>query len=112
MLSRILNYSGKLCIWSTSKPGSSKPGGGGRTGGGSDNPVNVFYNQALNTLFNYGCRASVPLLEMFNLDLLPSPCFGRLNVCCHSAGDVKEISDLYITDPRSRSATQNFTLVL
>jgi putative DNA methylase len=99
MLSRILNYSGKLCIWSTSKPGSSKPGGGGRTGGGSDNPVNVFYNQALNTLFNYGCRGSVPLLEMFNLALSPSPCSGRLRVSCHSAGAIEEKSDIYITDP-------------
>ena len=99
MLSRILNYTGKLCIWSTSKPGSSKVGGGGRTGGGSDNPVNVFYNQALNTLFNYGCRGSFPLLEMFNLEISTSPCVGTLEVSCHSAADVKRQNDIFITDP-------------
>ncbi len=99
MFSRILNYAGKLCIWSTSKPGSSKVGEGGRTGGGSDNPVNVFYNQALNTLFNYGCRAAFPLLEMFNLEFLPSPCAGSLKVACHPAHEIEEKMDIFITDP-------------
>ncbi|HNP30678.1 MAG TPA: DUF1156 domain-containing protein [Nitrospirales bacterium] len=99
MFSRILNYAGKLCIWSTSKPGSSKVGEGGRTGGGSDNPVNVFYNQALNTLFNYGCRAALPLLEMFNLALLPSPCTGSLKVACHTAHEIEQKTDIFITDP-------------
>ena len=99
MLSRILNYTGKLCIWSTSKPGSSKVGEGGRTGGGSDNPVNVFYNQALNTLFNYGCRGSFPLLEMFDLEISTSPCVGKLEVSCHSATEVKRENDIFITDP-------------
>jgi putative DNA methylase len=53
-LSRILDYTSKLCRWTTSKAGTSKSGEGGRTGGASDNPANVFYNQALNTFYNYG----------------------------------------------------------
>lgn len=99
MLSRILNYTSKLCIWSTSKPGSSKAGEGGRTGGGSDNPVNVFYNQALNTIYNYGCRGAVPLLEMFDLKLLPSPCAGKMVVACHPAANISVSPDICITDP-------------
>ena len=99
MFSRILNYAGKLCIWSTSKPGSSKPGEGGRTGGGSDNPVNVFYNQALNTLFNYGCRGALPLLEMFNLEFLPSPCTGTMTIACHPAFELAASPDICVTDP-------------
>ena len=99
MLSRILNYTSKLCIWSTSKPGTSRPGEGGRTGGGSDNPVNVFYNQALNTLFNYGCRGCQPLMEMFDLELTPLPCSSAFVVSCHPANEVSELSDIYITDP-------------
>jgi putative DNA methylase len=99
MMSRILNYSSKLCIWSTSKPGSNRPGEGGRTGGGSDNPVNVFYNQALNTLFNYGCRASHPLLEMFDLKLISSECNGSPKISCHSVSELTEVNDVYITDP-------------
>jgi putative DNA methylase len=99
MLSRILNYASKLCIYSSSKPGTSRPGEGGRTGGGSDNPVNVFYNQALNTLFNYGCRASQPLLEMFDLHLTPTPCKGTSVVACHPAAELAQSSDIYVTDP-------------
>jgi putative DNA methylase len=99
MLSRILNYTSKLCIWSTSKPGTSRPGEGGRTGGGSDNPVNVFYNQALNTLFNYGCRGSQPLMEMFDLELTPLPCSSVSVVACHPANEVAQLSDIYVTDP-------------
>ena len=99
MFSRILNYAGKLCIWSTSKPGSSKAGEGGRTGGGSDNPVNVFYNQALNTLFNYGCRGAFPLLEMFNLEFVPSPCAGTMKVACHQASELPTSPDICLTDP-------------
>jgi hypothetical protein len=34
MFSRVLNYTSKLCIWSTSKPGSGKAGEGGRTAPG------------------------------------------------------------------------------
>ena len=99
MLSRILNYSSKLCIWSTSKPGTARPGGGGRTGGGSDNPVNVFYNQALNPLFNYGCRASQPLMEMFDLKLAPSRCSSVSIVACQPANEIIEQNDIYVTDP-------------
>ena len=99
MLSRILNYSGKLCIWSSSKPGSSKAGEGGRTGGGSDNPVNVFYNQALNTLFNYGCRGTYPLMEMFDLELSPSTCVGTMSIQSRAASEISISPDLYLTDP-------------
>ncbi len=99
MFSRILNYAGKLCIWSTSKPGNGKPGEGGRTGGGSDNPVNVFYNQALNPLFNYGCRASFPLLDMFDLEFDVSTCAGTMTVACHPASEISASPDIFITDP-------------
>jgi len=99
MFSRILNYAGKLCIWSTSKPGTGKAGGGGRTGGGSDNPVNVFYNQALNTLFNYGCRGAFPLLDMFNLGVTPSFSSGTITVACHPAYELEATPDIFLTDP-------------
>jgi putative DNA methylase len=99
MLSRVLNYMSKLCIWSTSKPGSSKAGEGGRTGGGSDNPVNVFYNQALNTVYNYGCRAAAPILQMFNLEFKQSHCAGRWRVRCQPADEIAEQYDIFLTDP-------------
>jgi putative DNA methylase len=99
MVSRILNYTSKLCIWSTSKAGISKTGEGGRTGGGSDNPVNVFYNQALNTFYNYGCRASLPILQMFSMKMPSSPCSGHLTISCHPASEIAVKNDVYVTDP-------------
>lgn len=99
LLSRTLNYTSKLCIWSTSKPGTSKAGEGGRTGGGSDNPVNVFYNQALNTLFNYGCRGAAPLMEMFDLEIPAKQCHGKMHIACHPASELSHNFNIGITDP-------------
>ena len=98
-LARILDYTSKLCQWTTSKAGSSKPGGGGRTGGASDNPAHVFYNQALNTFYNYGCRAGFPLLQLFGSKLPLSVMRGANKISCQTAGELAEISDIYITDP-------------
>ena len=98
-LARILDYTSKLCQWTTSKAGYSKPGGGGRTGGASDNPAHVFYNQALNTFYNYGCRAGFPLLQLFGSKLPLSVMKGANKVSCQTAGELAEISDIYITDP-------------
>jgi len=98
-LAKILDYTSKLCQWTTSKAGSSIIGGGGRTGGASDNPAHVFYNQALNTFYNYGCRASYPLLQLFSSNLPLSSINGSVRVSCQSADLWDEISDIYITDP-------------
>ncbi|MGS0741916.1 anti-phage-associated DUF1156 domain-containing protein [Glaciimonas sp. GG7] len=51
-LNQILNWSARLSRWN---PGS---GGGGSV-------QDVFYNQALNTLFNYGCRGMVSIANVF-----------------------------------------------
>ena len=98
-LGKILDYTSKLCQWTTSKAGSSKTGGGGRTGGASDNPAHVFYNQALNTFYNYGCRASFPLLQLFSSALSSSAISGTPIISCQTADALEEVSDIYITDP-------------
>lgn len=99
LLCRILDYTSKLCRWSTSKAGSSSPGEGGRTGGGSDNPVNVFYNQALNTFYNYGCRGSFPVLQMFKAQMPFSQCSGCWTISCQPANEIAVENDIYVTDP-------------
>jgi len=99
VLSRVLDYTSKLCRWSSSKPGTSRPGEGGRTGGGSDNPVNVFYNQALNTLINYGCRACVPILQMMEFIMPSFPCDSAVSVKCANAEALTYHSDIFVTDP-------------
>ncbi|OIP44018.1 MAG: DNA methylase [Desulfobacterales bacterium CG2_30_60_27] len=98
-LARILDYTSKLCQWTTSKAGSSSPGEGGRTGGASDNPAHVFYNQALNTFYNYGCRASFPLLQLFSAELPVAAFHGRTKVSGCPASELAEIADIFVTDP-------------
>lgn len=36
---------------------------------------------------------------MFDLELSPSPCSGRINVFCQTASDINYENDIYITDP-------------
>jgi len=98
-LAKMLDYTSKLCQWTTSKAGSSKTGGGGRTGGASDNPAHVFYNQALNTFYNYGCRATFPLLRLFDSKLPSSVINGAPIVSCHSAVELDVGADIFLTDP-------------
>jgi adenine-specific DNA methylase len=52
---KLLDYNAKLCRWHSNL-------GAGRVG----KTENVFYNQSLNTLFNYATRASEWMAEFFN----------------------------------------------
>jgi putative DNA methylase len=99
MFSRILDYTSKLCRWTTSGAGESGQGEGKRTGGASDNPSNVFYNQALNTFYNYGCRATLPLLQLLRTELPSIQVNTNATVCCTPANETDRISDIFITDP-------------
>ncbi len=99
-LSVMLDYSSKLCQWTTSPKSSGKTGG--RTGGASDNPAHVFYNQALNPFFNYANRTTLDLLEKWAISLAENSASTNLieaNVITISAHVIKYNSDLYITDP-------------
>jgi putative DNA methylase len=87
-LLQILNWNSRLCIW------NNQSGGGGSI-------QNTFYNQALSTLFSYGCRSSrlgLKLIETsyrfhaFRKDI-------GLTVQNHSAEDIPSQNDIYITDP-------------
>lgn len=66
----------------------------------SDQTVGVFDNQALNTLYNYGCRASSFcnnfLLQSYkNFPLIAS----RLCIANHPAEKIDHENDIYVTDP-------------
>ena len=98
-LARVIDFTSKLCRWTTSKAGFSMPGEGGRTGGASDNPANVFYNQALNTFYNYGIRASFPLLQLFAAKLPASATLGNARVACKTASELTVDTDILVTDP-------------
>jgi putative DNA methylase len=95
----LLNYSSRLCPWATSRKRQAKDGSGKQTGGASDNPANVFYNQALNTLYAYGCRSFSQLLDVLQKNIAVSPIKTKTVVSTNPAHDINVENDIYITDP-------------
>lgn len=83
-----LNLSCRLSRW------SPIDGGGGSV-------KQVFYNQALNTFWNYGCRASQYLTRFFTQDypLLPLQNTVNMQVECQPVEQLAIDNDIYITDP-------------
>lgn len=83
--SRLLDWSTKLCRYGT--------------GAARESIAQTFYNQALNTFYNYGVRpfsfAAKYLLEKTYNFPLPAEAF----VNCHPAQNIEVENDIYITDP-------------
>ena len=86
-LTQILNVNSRLSRWKTND------GGGGSV-------RDVFYNQAINTLLNFGCRASVYALAETENSYRRNP-LNPLNttVSNQTADQVQNNHDLFITDP-------------
>lgn len=82
-----INRNAKLSRWDRSQIG----------GGGS--VKDVFYNQALNTLFDYGCRSSESSLIFLDADYPSSPINSKTEVHSHPAEAIEVENDIYITDP-------------
>ena len=59
----------------------------------------VFSNQALNTLFNYGCRGSLKLKDVFNLSFSKATVKAKSKCETKDAREVDIIQDFWITDP-------------
>lgn len=93
LLSYLLNQSGKLCRWLTSPPGNA--------GGGRDLPADVFYNQALNTLYNYAIRSWGFHKKAIQARTMPVCELPRVDVKIRTAPAtaVDGVFDLFITDP-------------
>jgi len=87
LLCRILNVESKMSRWSPAV--------------GHDLALDVFYNMALNTFYNYGCRASISAFR----DLFESPIAKKENIKTGRvvrslpASEVEMNCDLFITDP-------------
>ena len=84
------DFHSRLCRWD---PSLAKSGGIGAC-------IQTFYNQAYNTLYNFGSRTSLGL-ESFSIGskTLGSGCFKSGNVILSDARDLLETCDLWITDP-------------
>ena len=78
-----LNYLSKLCVWDKSR----------------DNAQNTFYNQALNTIFNYACRASSAIDSFLQPDMSIYPIESSTRVVNSTAFEVREQADVFVTDP-------------
>ncbi|MEE1869239.1 anti-phage-associated DUF1156 domain-containing protein [Pseudomonas auratipiscis] len=89
-LCQMINTSARLTRWTIGD-------GPGRSGGTKQ----VFDNQALNVLYNYGCRASRYLLDALDAKVSGSPIPNgpRLEQRCLPAAEVSSDCDLFITDP-------------
>ncbi len=85
MIPALLNLQSKLCAWHND----------GRKGGCQ----NVFSNQALNTLYNYGTRGLLDLIHYVNKQTKNFPIVGSTSIESSSANSVAVENDLYITDP-------------
>ena len=90
---RTLNYMSRLTQWLTRK----KPENA--AGGFSDVVNHVFYNQALNTFYNFGCRASVGLVPSLQKTFPRVSLSGEGRVLTREASAIETQSDIYVTDP-------------
>ena len=84
-ISQAANWNSKLCSWD----GSS----------GVNNTHQVFYNQALNTFYNYGARAFNNILKPIFPNYKTFPLQTKTTVYVHQAQDIDVENDIFITDP-------------
>ena len=86
-LTQVLNNNSRLSRWNS------------RSGVGQT--ASVFDNQALNTLYNYGCRGTSFLSDLLtpNFKSYPMPKIGSRSINSHPAEKISVVNDIYITDP-------------
>jgi putative DNA methylase len=77
----------------------SKDGSGKQIGGASNNTSNVFYNQALNTFYNWGCRSFADQLAVLEKPVKSYPFSHNCTVETAVASDISVQSEIFITDP-------------
>lgn len=87
VLCRALNVQSKMSRWS---PAAAH-----------ELALDVFYNQALNTFYNYGCRAAVSALRDFSAFSIARSCElgGSLQIQSANASEISVENDVWITDP-------------
>ena len=84
----VCDNNSRLCGWN------------GHFSKGPGNTRNVFSNQALNTLFNFGTKSWSLLAESLDLSISNSAIFPKDNLIIASdARDVRHLQDIWITDP-------------
>lgn len=83
----LANYNARLCHWHET------------AGGGVGSVGRVFYNQALNTFFNYPSRSFASLTKNLIAKHVSAPAISEATVEIANAREVTNEADLWITDP-------------
>lgn len=83
---QLSQYNSRLCRWNP-------------VGGGGGCVINVFDNQALNTLFNYAARSMKYSVGQLNQKYQSYPLGIDIKVNSHPAQAIEVENDIYITDP-------------
>jgi putative DNA methylase len=87
------NWFSRLCLWATSH---ARP-----TGGPGDYTVHVFYNQALNTHYNFACRSWLEFVPIFlNRSIGKKPLKKTSTEVRTESSSLHNLTcDIFITDP-------------
>lgn len=87
-LTQLVNWNSRLCRWNIAS------GGGGSV-------QDTFYNQALNTLLNYGCRGFIICSDLIETGgrSIALDNFVSTVTMNHTAADLVDFSDIFVTDP-------------
>lgn len=99
LFASMLDFSSKLGRWETTGARMAKDGSGEQVGGASNNTKNVFYNQALNTFFDYACRGSSDLFAVLKKPIKSFPLTQNAIVRCVPASELEAEIDCCVTDP-------------
>ena len=93
LLASLLNQSSRLCRWLTAPTG--------KAGGPRDLPADVFYNQALNTFFNYATRSWAFHRRVVSSKSYSHRPLSHVATAVHTlpASDIDVFHDMYVTDP-------------
>lgn len=84
---QVLNWNSRLSQWNCAKTR------------GYGNTAQTFYNQALNTFYNYGCRSFRSATTLYKDNKNPFQLIGQTRINCHQSKKINQINDIYITDP-------------
>ena len=82
-LNRCVGRNAMLCKWDSSRDGVSQ----------------TFYNQALNTMFNWGARSLISLSTLWFDVSRVEPINANVNIALCDARNVANLADFWITDP-------------
>jgi len=84
-IGRCANWNSKLCVWNSDAA--------------NEKTEQIFLNQALNTLYNYGIRTSNSIRTTWFAKISDSKLTGNSKVIPGDARNISDFADIWITDP-------------